>query len=115
MEHSRIFYFYNDGEELVYLSSADWMGRNLDRRVEVLFPVEDNEIVSRLREILKVYLKDTEKGKILDEDGNYTRIDRRGKEKLNCQDYFYRQAVMKAQEIELKKTEQDCGQSPFFE
>jgi polyphosphate kinase len=101
LEHSRIFYFYNDGEELIYLSSADWMGRNLDRRVEVLFPVEDKELVLRLKEMLKVYLKDSEKGKMLDMNGNYIKIDRRGKENFNCQDYFYNEAVKKAQSLGL--------------
>jgi polyphosphate kinase len=103
LEHSRIFYFYNDGDESVYLSSADWMGRNLDRRVEVLFPIEDKELVSRLKEMLKIYLKDSEKGKMLDMDGNYTKIDRRGKESFDCQNYFYNEAVKKAQDITSEK------------
>ena len=76
------------------------MGRNLDRRVEVLFPVEDKELVLRLKEMLKVYLKDSEKGKMLDMNGNYIKIDRRGKENFNCQDYFYNEAV-KAQSLGL--------------
>jgi polyphosphate kinase len=103
LEHSRIFYFYNGGDESVYLSSADWMGRNLDRRVEVLFPIEDKELVSRLKEMLKIYLKDSEKGKMLDMDGNYTKIDRRGKESFDCQNYFYNEAVKKAQDITSEK------------
>lgn len=103
LEHSRIFYFYNDGDESVYLSSADWMGRNLDRRVEVLFPIEDKELVLRLKEMLKIYLKDSEKAKMLDMDGNYTKIDRRGKESFSCQDYFYYEAVKRAQDIASDK------------
>jgi polyphosphate kinase len=61
LEHSRIFYFYNDGEKVIYLSSADLMPRNLDRRIELLFPVEDENNKSRLISILDAYLKDTVK------------------------------------------------------
>lgn len=111
LEHTRIFYFYNDGDEMIYLSSADWMGRNLDRRVEVLFPVEDAVLASSLKDILKVCLKDTEKGKVLDKDGNYVRVDKRGKENLNCQDYFSRQAVKEAQEATAEKTDPEYKES----
>ena len=52
LEHSRIFYFFNDGEEELYMGSADWMPRNLDRRVEILFPVLDDELKKRVRHIL---------------------------------------------------------------
>lgn len=97
LEHSRIFYFYNDGDEAVYLSSADWMGRNLDRRVEVLFPVDEPENVLKLKEFLRVCLKDTEKARVLDKDGNYTKIDRRGKGTFNSQNHFCKLAVKEAQ------------------
>jgi polyphosphate kinase len=97
LEHSRIYYFYNDGDELYYLSSADWMGRNLDRRVEILFPIEDDGAVSSLREMLKTYLKDTAKSRILDKDGNYRRLNKRGKTIMNSQEYFCKQAVKQAQ------------------
>ncbi|MBU3189672.1 RNA degradosome polyphosphate kinase [Clostridium bowmanii] len=89
LEHSRIFYFYNDGEEGIYLSSADWMTRNLDRRVELLFPIEDNEARNRVKKILDISLLDTEKARILNSDGIYTRVDRRGKELINSQEKFY--------------------------
>ncbi len=88
LEHSRVYYFLNDGNEEIYLSSADWMNRNLDRRVELLFPVEEKNNKERIIEILKIYLKDTVKARILNKNGVYTRIDKRGKETLNCQDYF---------------------------
>ncbi|TYQ16203.1 UNVERIFIED_CONTAM: polyphosphate kinase [Acetivibrio alkalicellulosi] len=107
LEHCRIFYFYNGGEESVYLSSADWMGRNLDRRVEILFPVEDAKISNRLKEMLKICLKDTEKGRILDKDGNYTKVDKRGRSKINCQEYFCSQAIKEAQKAVSERTEQD--------
>ena len=88
LEHSRIYYFLNDGDDEIYLSSADWMTRNLDRRVELLFPVEEPSNKARLFEILKVHLRDTVKARILNKNGVYTRIDKRGKELLNCQQYF---------------------------
>jgi len=88
LEHSRIFYFYNNGEELIYLSSADWMTRNLDKRVELLFPVENPEIRSKVKDILTTSLQDTIKAKILGSDGLYSKVDRRGKEQLDSQMYF---------------------------
>ncbi|MGH4051226.1 MAG: RNA degradosome polyphosphate kinase [Clostridium sp.] len=89
LEHSRIFYFYNDGQENIYLSSADWMTRNLDSRVELLFPVEDNKARKKIKAILDISLGDTQKARILNKDGAYTRIDRRGKESINSQQLFY--------------------------
>ena len=88
LEHSRIYYFLNDGNDEIYLSSADWMNRNLDRRVELLFPVEEKDNKERVLEILKVYLKDTIKARLLNKNGVYNRIDKRGKELINCQQYF---------------------------
>jgi len=103
LEHSRIFYFYNDGDELVYLSSADWMGRNLDRRVELLFPVEDEDILAKIKEILSFGLKDTVKARILDSKGVYKRVDKRGKESVNSQEYFNKQAVKAAKAVSREK------------
>ncbi|AZV55808.1 RNA degradosome polyphosphate kinase [Clostridium sp. AWRP] len=93
LEHSRIYYFYNDGDETIYLSSADWMNRNLDRRVELLFPVEDEDAITKVKEILAVSLSDTIKTRILNMDGSYTRIDRRGKDSINSQKFFYNVAM----------------------
>lgn len=74
LEHSRIFYFHNGGEREVYLGSADLMSRNLNRRVEVLFPVQQAHIVRRLRgEILDTYLHDTLNAHMLQPDGTYAR------------------------------------------
>jgi polyphosphate kinase len=98
LEHSRIYYFYNDGDGQYFLSSADWMGRNLDRRVELLFPVEDPTIQERIQEILSICLKDTVKARVLKSDGTYTKIDKRGKESINSQEYFYKQAVQRVKE-----------------
>ncbi len=71
LEHSRIFYFQNQGEEEVYIGSADWMPRNLDRRVEAVVPVEDPEIIKDLQEILGIMLADNRQAWELQSDGNY--------------------------------------------
>jgi polyphosphate kinase len=74
LEHSRVFYFANGGEEEAYLSSADWMPRNLYERVEVMFPVKDPMLRNRIRhEILDAYLADTIKARVLRKDGSYVR------------------------------------------
>ncbi len=73
LEHSRIYYFENHRNSEIYLSSADWMTRNLSRRVELLFPIEDSEIATRIKLTLKLYLADNQKSWMLGEDGNYTR------------------------------------------
>jgi polyphosphate kinase len=75
LEHSRIVYFANSGEEEYFLSSADWMPRNLYERVELMFPVRDPLLRQRLRqEILDPYLADTQKSRILRADGSYHRV-----------------------------------------
>ncbi|HEY7097151.1 MAG TPA: polyphosphate kinase 1 [Terriglobales bacterium] len=74
LEHSRIFYFHNAGQEEIFLGSADWMPRNLYERVEVLFPLRDPMLRERVRhEILGVYLADNLKARILQKDGSYVR------------------------------------------
>ena len=73
LEHSRIFCFHNLGDEEFYLSSADLMSRNLDRRIEVMFPVEEPHLREILRELLKFPLEDTDKGRRLLATGVYTR------------------------------------------
>jgi polyphosphate kinase len=77
LEHSRIFYYANGGDEEIFLSSADWMPRNLYERVELLFPVRDSQLRQRLRqEVLDNYLADTEKARLLRPDGSYHRAGR---------------------------------------
>jgi polyphosphate kinase len=74
LEHSRIYYFHNGGDEEVYLGSADMMPRNLDRRVEVLFPLEDPALIQHVKdEILAVYLADSVKAREMRSDGSYVR------------------------------------------
>jgi polyphosphate kinase len=75
LEHSRIFYFLHGGDPLIYVGSADWMPRNLYRRVEVVFPIDDPELKRRIREeILEAYLKDCGKARELQPDGTYRRL-----------------------------------------
>jgi polyphosphate kinase len=93
LEHSRIFSFRNGGNEEVYLGSADLMPRNLNGRVEVLFPVTDPRLVSIVRDdILGAYLTDTVKARVMNADGTYSRIARDGElPALNAQSWFLRE------------------------
>ena len=92
LEHSRIFMFNNGGKEDIYLASADWMPRNLDRRVELMFPIEDPDCRARIKEILEVELNDTIRANYLYPDGNYHKLDLRGKVKLDSQQELIRLA-----------------------
>ncbi len=102
LEHSRIYYFLNGGKEEVYCSSADWMPRNLERRVEILFPIEEEKLKRKAVHILEGELKDTMKASIMLPDGSYEKVDRRGKEAYSSQEEFVREAV---QEVERRKAE----------
>lgn len=93
LEHSRIFYFENDGNYEIYCGSADWMPRNLERRVEILFPVDEPELKEELLHILKNQMKDTVKASLLQEDGSYTKVDKRGKKPFNSQEAFCRETA----------------------
>lgn len=68
--------------EEYYMGSADWMPRNLDKRVEILFPVEDEKLKTELRHILQIQLDDNVKSHILQPDGSYVKVNRRGKKRL---------------------------------
>lgn len=92
LEHSRIFWFHNDGQEEIYMGSADWMPRNLDRRVEIMFPVENETLMDQVRHILGTQLADNTKAHILKPDGNYEKIDKRGKRLVNSQQQFCEEA-----------------------
>jgi polyphosphate kinase len=78
LEHSRVYYFENAGEREVYCGSADWMDRNLFRRIEVAFPVEAPELQSRVAEDLKLYLADDSQAWVLNSEGGYTRAESAG-------------------------------------
>ena len=71
LEHSRVFWFENDNAPQVWLGSADWMPRNLDRRVEAVVPIEQPGLVERLRELLELYIEDSSAGWLLQADGRY--------------------------------------------
>lgn len=107
LEHSRIFYFENDGNSEIYMGSADWMPRNLDKRVEILFPVEDERLKSQILHILEVQLSDNLKAHILQPDdtidkekdssvsrygGIYKKAEHRGKVGISSQMTFCREA-----------------------
>ncbi|MCD7739382.1 MAG: RNA degradosome polyphosphate kinase [Lachnospiraceae bacterium] len=104
LEHSRIFFFENGGKEEIYASSADWMPRNLERRVEILFPIEDPALKEKAYGILDAQLKDTLKARELKPDGTYEKVDLRGKERFGSQAFFVAQAVENAK-LHSKKEE----------
>lgn len=92
LEHSRIYYFSNDGEPQIYMSSADMMTRNLNRRVELLFPLLQPEISHRAMQIFDTMWQDTVKTRVLKPDDTYVKVDRRGLPTLDSQDYFIHEA-----------------------
>ena len=102
LEHARVFYFENDGSPEIYMGSADWMPRNLDKRVEIMFPVEEESLKEQVMHILKVQLEDNVKAHILKPDGTYEKPDKRGKVLVCSQDQFCEEAV-KNVEAELGK------------
>jgi polyphosphate kinase len=106
LEHARILYFYHGGDERVFISSADWMPRNLDRRIELLVPVEDPASQKRLIAILETHLQDTVKARQLTADGVYEPVKPRGRRKpFRSQEELYRQACEAVKEEEqLKRT-----------
>ena len=98
LEHARIFYFENNGSSEVYMGSADWMPRNLDKRVEIMFPVEDPVLKEKVVHILKVQLDDNVKAHVLQPDGTYDKIDKRGKVLVAAQEQFCREAEQTARQ-----------------
>jgi polyphosphate kinase len=92
LEHARIFYFRNGGHEEVYLSSADWMVRNLTKRLEILFPVTDPNLVRRLIDLLNTFFADNVKARRLRNDGTYESVPREGP-RVRAQAKFYKDAV----------------------
>ena len=97
LEHNRIYYFYNDGNEEYYIGSADWMPRNLDKRVEIITPVEDEDIKKKLQHILDVYMADNRKAYYMQPDGSYKKLNTSGKELVNSQMQFCQEAIDAAQ------------------
>ena len=106
LEHARIFYFQHGGEGRVFLSSADWMPRNLDRRIELLVPVEAQAARQRLTDILSAYFQDNVKARRLLADGRHERVAADGREPFRAQEALYEQcrAAVKAAENERVTT-----------
>lgn len=103
LEHARIFYFENGGAAELYLGSADWMPRNLERRVEILFPILQPELKEKVWHVLEVQMNDTQKAQELKPDGRYEKVDRHGKELYNAQEEFckeYTALASKAHKLE---------------
>ncbi|MEG1254295.1 polyphosphate kinase 1 [Clostridium sp.] len=98
LEHSRIMYFYGGGNEKIFLSSADLMKRNLDRRIEVMFPVEEYENKERVKEILKFYMEDEVNSRILLQSGIYEKSN--GLKETNAYNRFIMQSEKKKMQID---------------
>ncbi|PMP85018.1 MAG: RNA degradosome polyphosphate kinase [Thermodesulfobium narugense] len=102
LEHSRIFYFKNNSNEEVYLSSADWMPRNLDRRIEIIFPIENEQLKERIKRYLNIMLKDNTKARELREDGTYVRVTQSSQNKIDSQILLY-ETTLKSAELKNKE------------
>jgi len=94
LEHSRIYYFFNNGDEKLYLSSADWMNRNLNRRIECAFPIEDETMKKEIKQILKLQLNDNTNATTTDEKLNNIRVNNNNKD-LNSQKEIYKLLLKK--------------------
>lgn len=103
LEHSRAYYFNNNGDPVIYTGSADVMERNFDRRVEIIYPFDNSSIKKDIKEILDVYLKDNAKKRELKPDGSYSRDEYSGKERFEAQEYFI-EKVKKKYITESKKS-----------
>ena len=95
LEHSRIFYFENDGDYRIYLSGADLMPRNLDRRIEVMFPIEEEDLKAEVLKVLELNLSDNTKKRIQESDGTYKNSNARSSKKINAQKELYKLAKKK--------------------
>ncbi|MGW7886630.1 RNA degradosome polyphosphate kinase [Staphylococcus xylosus] len=104
LEHSRIYYFHNNGEDKIYLSSADAMTRNMIKRVEILFPVEDKAIASRLLDYMNLQLSDNQKGRYQDQNGDYHYIEN-NLSPLNSQAYLMNEAIKFGQSLQEKSAQ----------
>ncbi len=113
LEHSRIFKFENGGDPQIYMGSADWMPRNLDRRVELVFPVEDETLKKRSEEILDLMLNDTVNARVQNSDTTYTLIDRRGKKKVNSQTEFSKLAKKALKDAKKEVVTREIGTPRF--
>jgi polyphosphate kinase len=111
LEHSRIFYFANGGAEEIFLSSADWMPRNLDRRIELMFPVLQENIRARIRDALEAYFRDNVQAWLLESGGGWSRLcPAPGETPFRVQEYLLSRAA--AEQPETARTEFVVRRSP---
>jgi polyphosphate kinase len=99
LEHSRAFAFNNGGDPEVYLSSADWMPRNMDRRVELMFPIVQQNVKEKTIEILRTQMTDNQKARQLKQDGAYERVPASRSDPIRVQEYFYQRGVEEQERI----------------
>lgn len=111
LEHSRIFQFENAGDPKIYMGSADWMPRNLDRRIELVFPIEDTDLKQRAFGILDTLLSDNTNARMMLPDTSYQHVNRRGKAAFSSQQTFYRQAQDRLRD--LQRVESDSPLIPI--
>lgn len=109
LEHSRIYYFNHNGEEHIYLSSADMMTRNMDERIEISFPILNQNIKQEVIQALSIWLADNNEAYQLDVDGHYNRI-ASDKQQINAQEKFMAIAIEKKDKLLLSNTKK----TPFF-
>jgi len=102
LEHARICYFRNGGAEELYLSSADWMPRNLEKRIELLFPVFGEEAKERVEDTLMAYFRDTVKARTLGPSGHWRRVKlAEGSAPFSVQEYFYEDSLRRTARIDI--------------
>ena len=111
LEHSRIFRFENAGDPKIYMGSADWMPRNLDRRIELVFPIEDPDLKERAFGILDTLLSDNTNARVMQPDTSYVHVSRRGKTAFSSQLSFHREAQERIKA--LQKVEHDSPLIPI--
>ena len=100
LEHSRIFYFRHGGKDALYLSSADWMTRNMEKRIEILFPIIDETIKKRVKHILDITLQDNVKAREQNKDGNYSYVKKKEQDiEIQSQLIFYQMAAKYFEDI----------------
>ena len=107
LEHSRIYYFENAGNPKIFLSSADWMPRNLDRRVETMFPIEDERLKEEIKDILDLIIADNVKARIQKENGDYVIKKHQGVQSIESQEalaQYYREKNQKSLNDKLEKS-----------
>ena len=103
LEHARVLYFHHGGESKVFISSADWMARNLDHRKELLVPIESEPLQRRLTSILETYFEDNRKSWELGPDGRYRRVEADGNQSVRSQEELYRQARETVRRVERRR------------